>query len=88
MTLLEKLEIADAYLSTLNCEHEALSLIQSAITDVKAIRAEAYQQGRDDMKEEAAKLAYDLRFRSCWTAEAIAAAIRGAEMKVSFWRKE
>lgn len=34
-----------------------------------AIRAEAL--------EEAAKFAYDLRFRCCWTAEAIAAAIRG-----------
>lgn len=31
---------------------------------------------RAETLEEAAMLAYDLRFRSCWTAEAIAAAIR------------
>ena len=36
-----------------------------------------YLQGRSEALEEAAKFAYKMRFRSCWTAEAIADGIRG-----------
>ena len=51
--------------------------LYAAPVDAKDIRAEAYQQGRNDMKEEAAKFAYKMRFRSWWTVEAIADGIRG-----------
>ena len=60
--------------------------LYSAPVDAKAIRAEAYQQGRNEMKEEAAKVCesklpyqeeYDFQKASGNTARACAAAIRG-----------
>ena len=58
--------------------------LYAAPVDVKAIRAEAYQQGRDDMKEEAAKVCEEgtalIQFQStdCYSyAYNRAAAIRG-----------
>lgn len=48
---------------------KGLTALYDAPIDAKAIRAEAL--------EEAAKFAYKMRFRSCWTAEAIADGIRG-----------
>ena len=54
MTLLEKLKTADAYLSILDAEHEARSLIQSAIAEVEAIQF-ALANARAEALEEAAK---------------------------------